>query len=682
MADYLDPSMALAANPYLMPQTDEERRAARWGMLSNTLLGLGAGLSQAGANGQNWMAGVAPGLLMGSSMTARDQQMAQTHRERLGQMATMAEYRRAQEETMREKMKMAADADKRKAALGGQIASLLGSDVPGFSVPTGGPLMGPPTMQAGGGVNPNNIGNVRPVGATTGFQQPASFDDGVALTVGNVRSYPGAYNGGQPMPFWDPSINVELARSGFMKEKAKQPLTPAEQVEVAKARRTVAGNWAPYGDGANDPPQWARNVATIGGLPVDQPLDFSNPQIAAQFAMGVHGAEKGAAAVRPIDAYMPGVQAGGPGVVRTGGPQVAQGDSIPGTAGVPQSAIASLPREVRAAIGLMAQQDPEKALKMAVDAIQNQKKDDAFYTMPPDEAKAALGPAYNERQVYQRNKVTGRIETVGQANKDDSWIPLGVDDAKMFLGPAYDATKAYQRNKSTGEIKPVGGSLVNINNQSESEFTKHLAAQDAKRIGEIQDNTKIVLDTASKVRMATDLLSRTYTGTGADYANEWFKTLGSLGVTSYSDKANAAQAATALINELTPKMRAPGSGATSDFEMRSFAAALPSMLALPGGNEMVAKMWERIADRQVAVQQLAEKHALESKGLTGTKFAEDVKALGPLFSKEELAQMKELSSGGKPAGDRPPLQTFGGPTQGQSSMPGSRPPLSSFGGSR
>ena len=127
------------------------------------------------------------------------------------------------------------------------------------------------SYNAGGQPNPNNIGNVRPVGSSTGFQQPPSFDEGVALAVSNVRAYQSKFNGGAPMTLLQ-----------------------------------VGQRWAPKGDGANDPAQWAKNVAAGGGLPVDRPLNFNDPDVATRFARGVHTAEWGRN--RPLDAYAPGVQ--------------------------------------------------------------------------------------------------------------------------------------------------------------------------------------------------------------------------------------------------------------------------------------------------------------------------------------------------------------------------------------
>lgn len=128
-------------------------------------------------------------------------------------------------------------------------------------------------MTTGSSPNPFNVGNVRPYGSSNGFQQPASFDDGVSLAVRNAQAYPAAFNKNQPMSLLQ-----------------------------------IGAKWAPVGDGANDPAIWAKNVAHFSGLPVDAPLDLSDPKIAASFARGVHGAEWGAKAVKSIEAYLPGTQ--------------------------------------------------------------------------------------------------------------------------------------------------------------------------------------------------------------------------------------------------------------------------------------------------------------------------------------------------------------------------------------
>lgn len=179
-----------------------------------------------------------------------------------------------------------------REALAAGANSFGGGGVPQASGPSV-----PLQPQSAGMPDPNNIGNVRPAGGgpSSGFQQVPDFNAGVNLAVNNVRAYPQAFNGGQPMTLLQ-----------------------------------IGERWAPKGDGANDPAQWARNVASISGLPLDQPIDISRPDVAAAFARGVHGAEKGAGAVRPVSDYAGALP-------QTGAPQAAPGVPGPISAPSPQA---------------------------------------------------------------------------------------------------------------------------------------------------------------------------------------------------------------------------------------------------------------------------------------------------------------------------------------------------------
>lgn len=139
-----------------------------------------------------------------------------------------------------------------------------------------------------GGPRENNIGNVRPSGSLTGFQAFPTFDAGVAGAVGNLRAYPKAFNGGRPMT---------LAQIGE--------------------------HWAPRGDGANDPAQWARNVGQTAGIDPNTPIDTNDPATMAKVARGIHAAEWGGASLRQPEDYATGTN------MAFGGPRV------PGATGAP-----------------------------------------------------------------------------------------------------------------------------------------------------------------------------------------------------------------------------------------------------------------------------------------------------------------------------------------------------------
>lgn len=250
----------------------------------------------------------------------------------------------------------------------------------------------PPPGQ-GGGVNPNNVGNVRPVGSSTGFQQPATFDDGVRLAVNNAKSYPAAFNQGQPMNLYQ-----------------------------------IGDKWAPKGDGANDPKQWANNVAQIGGLDPNQPIDLNNPQTAAAFARGVHGAEHGQQALRPPEAYGAAISAQ-PGFTPTNvgaadvpgarpqmpaGTQLAQGSDLPAQPGQPradgsgnqvpppQGAYPAVPRPAP---------DPELRKKLAAAVSTG--------AMTPAQADLELEKATREDWMYQRGLSEKEIANQRELTKAD-----------------------------------------------------------------------------------------------------------------------------------------------------------------------------------------------------------------------------------------------------------------------
>lgn len=125
MPDFFMPaSIAAANNPYLPQPTEEERRAAGLGALAHALIGIGAGISQAGAQGQSWAAGIAPGALLASNMLAHDQQQAATDRQR--QMAWNIQAAELQDKRDERARKL--------AAIGAAASDIAGmGDAPGVT---------------------------------------------------------------------------------------------------------------------------------------------------------------------------------------------------------------------------------------------------------------------------------------------------------------------------------------------------------------------------------------------------------------------------------------------------------------------------------------------------------------------------------------------------------------------
>lgn len=85
------------------------------------------------------------------------------------------------------------------------------------------------------------------------------------------------------------------------------------------------------------------------------------------------------------------------------------------------------------------------------------------------------------------------------------------------------------------------------------------------------------------------------------------------------------QATEALLARLTPQQRVPGSGATSDFEMRMFRSALPSLWRTPEGNEILLNTMEGLARLRQAQGDIA--YRVMSGELTREQAADALKSI-------------------------------------------------------
>jgi hypothetical protein len=103
--------------------------------------------------------------------------------------------------------------------------------------------------------------------------------------------------------------------------------------------------------------------------------------------------------------------------------------------------------------------------------------------------------------------------------------------------------------------------------------------------------------------------------------------------------------------KLAPQLRVPGSGATTDFEYRMYLNAIPNLLTTKAGRRLMVEYAQRMSDREAAAADLyAELAGMTEDGSVPMRlYRERVKAMGPLFTKEELDAMKRYSAGESPA---------------------------------
>lgn len=104
----------------------------------------------------------------------------------------------------------------------------------------GGESKAPPPKSSSSGTNQFNVGNVRPVGKSTGFQQPTSYEEGIKLMDENLSAYGSKHK-----------INT---------------------------LRGAITRWAPPSD-KNDTEGYIKFVSEKTGLRPDQEIDLTNPAV-------------------------------------------------------------------------------------------------------------------------------------------------------------------------------------------------------------------------------------------------------------------------------------------------------------------------------------------------------------------------------------------------------------------
>lgn len=144
---------------------------------------------------------------------------------------------------------------------------------------------------------------------------------------------------------------------------------------------------------------------------------------------------------------------------------------------------------------------------------------------------------------------------------------------------------------STGKISQVGGggSTVNVNTADNKGATK-FAEEDSKILSEAFKVGATAQSSLNKINRLEQLLSRADTGPAAAFKFA----AGNFGIET--EGLSDLQAAQALINQLVPQQRTPGSGPMSDADLLLFKQSLPRLINLPGGNQLILKTMRGIAE--------------------------------------------------------------------------------------
>jgi hypothetical protein len=200
------------------------------------------------------------------------------------------------------------------------------------------------------------------------------------------------------------------------------------------------------------------------------------------------------------------------------------------------------------------------------------------------------------------------------------------------------------------ELKESGSSrnTVNIDQKAETEAEKIRRGGLAKQLTDLAEKGIEASDQEALVGRLGALLEQS--GTGANIAfTDWVRS--NTGI-SINKKAGVAEAANALINYLKPRMRVPGSGASSDRDMAIFAKAIPSLLSDPEGKRIVIETLGGMYSVQRARGEIAQRW--QTGDIDDKTAVAELRKVEDPFSKFREFQSAKEGKGGRQAQDLPP----------------------------
>lgn len=93
-------------------------------------------------------------------------------------------------------------------------------------------------------------------------------------------------------------------------------------------------------------------------------------------------------------------------------------------------------------------------------------------------------------------------------------------------------------------------------------------------------------------------------------------------------------------NYLGPQMRTPGSGSSSDTDVKMFVDSIPTLSKTEEGNRALATYYGKLRDRTAQILQIQQDLLREFEYIPVAKERAAIKAIGPLFSDEDRSILK------------------------------------------
>ena len=193
---------------------------------------------------------------------------------------------------------------------------------------------------------------------------------------------------------------------------------------------------------------------------------------------------------------------------------------------------------------------------------------------------------------------------------------------KMY--PNAEIAEGLYNLKPDGTANKIGGGPMVQIGGGEGEFAKVGQAELARNFAEMAQAGRDATSNLGRIKLLDELLDESGTGLSAGFlsrANQYF------GVDFRSAPAAAAEA---IISQLVPAQRPPGSGVISDADLALYKASLPAIQNQPNGNKLIVKSMVAITEHNARVGRIASK-ALTDPNYSIQQAEDDIAALPDPF---------------------------------------------------
>jgi hypothetical protein len=190
-------------------------------------------------------------------------------------------------------------------------------------------------------------------------------------------------------------------------------------------------------------------------------------------------------------------------------------------------------------------------------------------------------------------------------------LTKGLIASKFATPKPTDEQREYEMARTQGfsgtfmdfktQLRRAGATNITLDTRAENELEKERGKGLGGRLNKVaEDGLKADEDSAILSRL-TQLNSAVDPGTRTAVMNSIREATG-LALDPNADNVQAFQAA---VNYLVPRMRVPGTGASSDIDIAKFTKSLPDLLGTPGGNELVLQTLGGLVQQRKARAEIA-----------------------------------------------------------------------------